>query len=407
MTESQECSFQIHSEMEFPFLEAAAWISSKMKRDGARIRSLCRVALTYHYFGASERGLDLLADAFMLLEELNPEERTHPGSFALLSGALYHLRSFDDSENLAEYLSKPAALEMVSNDVSAKLAVSQMRFFREEYEQGWTLLKGIDFEDVSQEEIDETFRNMILHEKIPLVQWNQFICDSKYEDLVLLHFLPILACFPDNPAFEVFNLHSKRLESLSSASSRSASYIEEEIRYLIVSYLSSRNHESRNQMIARVQQISKEKDPASNIWCGKFALVSGNSEWASNEFQTAFGLLSKQGISLADEEFLEEIVRGLLQTGTREMALDMISSLFTPERRIRLLVEFQTRQKEDEQILGPLQALVFNQGKILDALAEALALKERLDWISKLVSFGFRIGLATAVGILIWMLTKF
>ena len=173
--------------MEFPFLEAAAWISSKMKRDGARIRSLCRVALTYHYFGASERGLDLLADAFMLLEELNPEERTHPGSFALLSGALYHLRSFDDSENLAEYLSKPAALEMVSNDVSAKLAVSQMRFFREEYEQGWTLLKGIDFEDVSQEEIDETFRNMILHEKIPLVQWNQFICDSKYEDLVLLH----------------------------------------------------------------------------------------------------------------------------------------------------------------------------------------------------------------------------
>ena len=160
-------------------------------------------------------------------------------------------------------------------------------------------------------------------------------------------------------------------------------------------------------MIARVQQISKEKDPASNIWCGKFALVSGNSEWASNEFQTAFGLLSKQGISLADEEFLEEIVRGLLQTGTREMALDMICSLFTPERRIRLLVEFQTRQKEDEQILGPLQALVFNQGKILDALAEALALKERLDWISKLVSFGFRIGLATAVGILIWMLTKF
>ena len=186
--------------MPHPFLEVAGWISSNMNQRVEMIRSMARVALGFHHFGRTERGMDLLVDSVIILDSLQPEEKVAPNTFAFLAGVLYKLKDYQDSDALVDKLSDPLVVELIASSSSHRLAIAQMRFLREEFDEGWIMLRSIEFEELGQEEIDECFRNLITYSNIPETQWEKFILDSRFENFVLLHFLPILASYPQHPA---------------------------------------------------------------------------------------------------------------------------------------------------------------------------------------------------------------
>ncbi len=397
---------EITSELQFPFLEGASWICSKMKRDGARVRSLSRVALGFHQLGDTARGRELLADALLLFEELNPEERFRPDAFALLSGVLYLLRSSHDSNSLLENLSQPMALELLSTDSSSKLSMALARFLREEWDLGWSLLKGTNFTEAPQEEIDLTIRDLIRFGNIPSVQWSKFLSDPKYQDIVFLHILPILVHFPDHPAYEIFTSSGTRLAAWTQSVLKNSDSSEEELRMLTVAWGVPTDESSRNSITGRVEKLRLLEDPNTKIWCGRFYLLCGFPDRAFAEFKDAFEVLSREGISLSHEEFIEEIVSGILESGFKEHALSTVGSLFTPERRIRLLVEFDRRPPHDAKLLDSLRELLSNQARILDALADAVQVRQKIEWVNKLVGFGFRVGAFVAAMAALWLLSK-
>lgn len=397
---------QIQSDKPYPFLEVAGWISSNMHQKAEMIRSKALVALAYHHFGENKKGMDLLVDSVLLLDTLSQEEKHSPHTFAMLAGALYKLQDYQDSDALVSKLEDPMVVEMIASSSSQRLDIAQMRFLREEFEEGWIMLRSIEFEDLTQEEIDRFFRNLIAYSSIPMTQWDRFVLDSRYEVLALLHFLPILAFYPNHPVHTLFKDHKVRFLSKCRNILDSAQSVEEELRYLLVTAVMSTASEAKEELLPRARKLGENLDPIVRIWVGKLEMLVGNPYSAKLEFESVFKFLHQRGLSINDEEILEELVRCLLVTGTKDTALDMISSVISPERRARLLVEFQSDGTTDEAMIMPLQALVFNHGRILDALSEAMKLKEKLDSINDIFKTGLRFLILSCIGAIFWFLGK-